>query len=857
VIKYRFEKYDQLNNISTLANIEPYEFVKVLGEELDNGGFDCYLTDREPIKQYTLGRLVKLLNGGGQEVLEWFFMSSRIAEINVTNFKHNVSIIELTSLLQQVYFGNATETLPIDDNGNPIITKTMADIVDRVLRIFDTKRSEEVGDLRFILDDTTRTRLESINGREFTFNPTKTLYEVLNQIGKSIQAQVRMGITFDEFGERQYTIKFDFFNDISPEVTGGDYLRHIKSLVETQYHTELVADIQNTYPEEDAKGSKIETVVTTPRSRSGTVVDSTQELVVLLPRNIDTEKTLIVKNVYSFVISAGAVALDPTIPELDITKYLYEKAIYDTLEDGDSFGQKGMSIYYEQYGDKIDGLMYKAPAVFGFLQKEAITKILEHAIEEWVNVNYPAISVSRIDVKTAISDTIFCFEYNPIQNIFTRHTKPLREFDEKTEDTSLVYNQTENIVDTTSVGDAMLQSSARMGNLTYEEEYYFDDYSDLLEVGRFNADGYYITKTKVSGYNQQLLQTVKWVKDYVALEQYIGIDSLNRQYQIPATGDIVERKTHFKEFVDLSFTQVSNSNVALSSFGKFQIGYMFLPVGDIALINLKKPIEAVVLFGLDKIGNPLNVGILTATSVGIGDKLNLSFKAKDNYSLGVSTYAVSGKTQRQQKDFNYTDENGEIQKLQMAFLSGSEFDSYTVSELKEQALAYPRFTKGSVQTENTLVLFLESSSNSKSLWLEKDGRETLNFTYELQFVTEEDEIIIGSYLAENNTLIANNFKQLYVWLCPDKLSKLQRRYVPSNATRISDLDNIQPYGQWALPSAYIKTGVNYTTLPTHKAWCIADEDGKMYLGANQDLNTISVVDNKFQNEIYFNLKRKL
>lgn len=849
---YRLRVYDQLNNTTVIDNLQPAELVKAINAEDDNGGFDFISsTITENIPQFTLAKLEYLRPAGGTVSFQFFWISSQCVQINETEYKHTVKIIELTKLLEKVYFGNATVTNPIDNaTGLPITNKTIADVVDRLCRIVDLKFSADTSDLRFMLNPSKRERLAAIPSREFTFNPTQTFYETLKQVGEFIQAELRLEITFDEFGERQYLISFDFWNDKAINANGGDYVRHIKDLIGEQYHTEIVSDVQNAYPEGGEEASAITTPNITLRARNGTYYDSTSDLVFNLPQKIDKLKSFGVGRYEATVLVAGLPGsqITFTVPGASITKYVYEKAIYETLDQGDSFGEKGMSLFYEQYGNLIDGFMYRSPAIFGFFEEYAIKLILEKVAVDYANAqsfpNSPNYTSGTLN--TAIAELEFISIFEPLQNIFTKHTKVVEN---KTEKAELVFNQTENIVDTKSLGTAIKQNSDKMGNSIFEKDYILDSFEDIIELGTFNDDNYFVTKTKIQIFNNYIKQTVSWSKDYVALSEYIGIDSLNRQYQVPATGDIIDRKLYFKEYLDLSFTDKIDTAQALS---KFQIMYMFNKSDDATrLLNEIKPVEFVVVYGIDKNAVDLNNVILTATSIGLGEKLNFNFKMQGNYSAGKTSYAISGKTQRQQKDYPYADEYGEIEKLAVAFVSYSEFDGWTATEIKEQALAYPRFTKGSVALGNILLAFLPSLTDT--LYIEKDARETINLNYEIQFVTSEPEIIIGSYLAEENALIQDfSGRQLYVWLSNTEVNK-NTRYVPSDAVQISDLENVMPNSNYA-NNIFLQTGVNYTgSFATHKSWFIADADGKVFVGANQNLNNFTPSSNIFEEtRIYFN-----
>lgn len=155
------------------------------------------------------------------------------------------------------------------------------------------------------------------------------------------------------------------------------------------------------------------------------------------------------------------------------------------------------------------------------------------------------------------------------------------------------------------------------------------------------------------------------------------------------------------------------------------------------------------------------------------------------------------------------------------------------------------------QNETNPILWLKTSEGYiKDLYILKDPTESISMTYQLHFISDNSNIVVGNYLGKKNpfvvarnTLIATELN-LYVYRSASQYGKtdqyakgerLPMPYLGFNVSNVSNKINI----------------LCQASLSGYNSWSIADENGNLYFAVNRDNNGI------LKNNINFYFKNKL
>ena len=153
----------------------------------------------------------------------------------------------------------------------------------------------------------------------------------------------------------------------------------------------------------------------------------------------------------------------------------------------------------------------------------------------------------------------------------------------------------------------------------------------------------------------------------------------------------------------------------------------------------------------------------------------------------------------------------------------------------------------------------------------KDNREIPQITYELSAVSDDEEIIIGSGIMQNNFLVNISPLPLVLYGFTERLNKINSEVDFTNARKLSDLldTDFQDNGTgWKVvlnipASAADCVAFAIVTQPSEKVIEVTDDDGNnttqtiksgglLYIGINKEYNRI-----KDNNTIYLSIRKEI
>lgn len=559
------------------------------------------------------------------------------------------------------------------------------------------------------------------------------LREQLKRIGGYIHAEPRLIITTDESSPPNltYTVKYDKYGQQKEaDLSKGVRVYNEGRQSINDYCTEVRSNVANLVNSLDYA----QAVVTEPygggyKSLRGDITQRLDE------NNGIFTTSEPVYNVIRVIAGIKDDADNFIYGPIDISAYVLERASYDLLSSyAKEFPEsRSLAIYYTQGQPNIEGLFFRTTTT------GAGTPWTEYAI---VRVIARELGVSENDVGQAFNDyggaesVAMQVSYIPMYaNLISHSNKyvPGKRF-------AQIYSQSDNLVETTYFGENIKGTAARMGNPQQTLTYMFRSFSDVPKIGEVIGD-YSISAVNTSFLPTYTKATFELTKKFNRINEFVGIDSHKRVYEV-SEREAYERHMLLKERVVLSREPVG-----------FVSGYFVSAdlVMDIlnghASTSSQKRINCVNFAGYSVKPNGsggyelTRVGadtILPTVASSYGNAMTFTWSMKDNYSAGIALEYVNNMDIRGwwNQDVQVCDYYGRLEAFSFELRSSTE--AQNSNKLPQRT----SFGTGGIEIQSPSPIYVD-----------KDSRERLSFTVEIEFLTADDDIIIGSAMAEKNPLI--------------------------------------------------------------------------------------------------------
>ena len=621
----------------------------------------------------------------------------------------------------------------------------------------------------FFLDGNIKDRLEAITVPEFTITQG-TLFEALYQIGNYIHAIPRLipNIRGEDDFSAWNIITFDFLDEMT-ELKVKNISIIDKENPLSEFATSFVSNVQNaTVSNYSGKSSAIEPVrngFLSTRTESSAFEVSDNECIIKTSQKI--------RSIVKVQIIVG-------LKTYDITQAVVEKALYNT-----KFTYSGSSdpmdnfLYYETGKENIYGLSY--------------TRKVKNAglIQE-----YPIEAIKRIVGYTGdIKDLMFNVEYIPFVDFKARQYNSF--YDNTQEESTLYFNQQANIVDVDDYGENMHFVLTKTGNEKTTHTSYYKKLNAVPQCGQYVKDGK--DKQVVFQVNRELITgtpikaTTNFAKNYQELFAQIAIKSAIRQFEISET-ESVERNLDVQSFcivdnkldLDTYFNgnYENNTTTELKEQIKRRLWDGFGHPNNMKALashfskdsGITERISTAVicrLYYVEKNKRVVKNVLIPATFHPFGRSVACRFSMQDNYS--AQTYIDTSKTGIQYMDITtgetadsledtpvdmtnwiakpkgsyavenyiqYSNTYGRAEFLDFAFINKLKTDNVAI---KREAGYYlynlDRINEGLFSLNyDAFVYFGYGDSNHCSIILNKDSREKISITCQLNFITQNKNV---------------------------------------------------------------------------------------------------------------------
>lgn len=745
----------------TFTNPHGNDYTKTAIPLEDTDNIKYYLPDfpASYVTPSAAGTRYTLLNVRQDDVVAFADLEIKISNIKGDTTYYTVPAADLTEYAfvieagenvveYTIKLGNTTHirrfTIYGVENKYPLVPWTVDGVIKRILQCVEPLRKGQAP--RFSFDKSTlpkdKQALFDKIAPEFTFTRT-TLREALQQIGGFIHAEPRLNLA-------NMSIEWDFYGE---EETATVLTAHgVKPLKDYKYRTlQRKRNLDETANALDSYQDNLVNRLSWADATTATPFDGgfqTLRMDTAWARGEQTDSWHIetaesIDKIVKVEMLYGGVTKE-------ITPYIFDKKVYDNLSGiTENYpSAKVCALYYTRGQKGIYGLFFKNPSAWA----DGIGK--NYAI---VNI-YNAVFGEKKDT-LEYEKMQFRVTYVPIYSTRVQQCKQtLQDFLPLPR--TVNYTQSDNSVETQYFGENIKGAIARMGNAEKNITMDFRSLYNIPKAGQLFDDEYYISEVSTAVSSDIFQVTLGLSKNFNRKSKYIGASSIKRLYEV-SEEQVQERHTVLQDYIVVGGA-ISQNN----SGGYFNNAYLEVLGKAFAFLKSPSPVVAVSAFGKRHEGTVEECVILPVIASAFGNSMSFTWKYKDNFSAGFQVeWAYKGNTDGYfSVETEYTDYYGRLYYYDFTLLSelllSNNYDANDLPQFKGSAYSF-----GIAGTANENEVF------DNSLVLRKDSRETLKFTYNINYVTADNSYILGTALTAKNPLVTNEKRVPHLYILKHKLNR--------------------------------------------------------------------------------------
>lgn len=678
---------------------------------------------------------------------------------------------------------------------------TIKEVVNRLLSVGQT-RASGLDEPEFVLDANIAYYLQNTPSPEFSLTQC-SLFEALTQIGKYIHGVPRLipqvvdgqetdkdgklidvkddwsnwnVITFDLLGQKESAFAGVFYEKNNKFIGSNYSLIDLENPSE-EYASDFISHIQNaTVTNYDNGFTLIEPY------EDGFLSTRTESAIFEISDNECIFKT---REPIRAIKKVELRVNGDNSNILDITGRVVEKAVYNLKSEYDKSDYSNMKthyLYYEEGQTNIRGLTLESKSA-SFVGDLAIQQALITIIQ-WSGL--PNFKGNLKDIEVRI-------KYIPFVNFKARQYKTLIKKD--AEKSTLFYNQQSNELDVNRYGEAMNAALLKTGNIKLSRTQYFNSLSEAPKCGQWHTKDYYAFQvSRELSYNAPIKATTTWSRHYNELFADVEIQRAVRQFEI-SEKESIKRNVDIEEFcivdtrLDVDKIYSSNDYAEYQSVVEEELKHVsFATVSTLAAISAKLANNTGYDHSLmscaicstesaDKEGNSIHHDfVLPVCCFSFGRAIVCQFKMDDNYS--AATYAVNASayggvdSYALEQYIEYGNEYGRFSNI--IFELADTVSIYeNGSKVNGKQLYKIDLSKQSVVSDNCFGSF---TGDGYGYIIDKDSREQLSVTAQLNFVTANPKIEIFKGFIESIPFASNNSNTYRYVVFTKKQNKFDEYY---------------------------------------------------------------------------------
>lgn len=813
----------------------------------------CYIVTQEKTRFKPMRKAKLVIQDETTTKTFYYFAYFKSQKRGPNYWWHEVTLIDVAKRVQ----GQMIDGLRVVQDTNNSVT-----LYDTFKRLCDTtplRLTTQSNLYNPTTDSTIVSLMQSIRSPEYAWSCRTLMWECLKEIGMD------MGGYFPsvEFGDNgQYVLTFFPTDEITQTINGLNYISIAEGVDANQVCSEIDTDIANIIATNQGTASIVfpgQNGWVTPRAEDIQLTTDNCEL--LLPNQAEKILKVTIRLEGIEVETAHNKYEDLgeylQADDLDVTKYFVEYKKYQSLQtlgynsnsNNDSGYKtnttevcKNNTCYWTQGENRIvlvpDSYYFKTavaskhPAVYNMIQA-AVFNIygIETETGFMISVNGEEKPVYSIN-DTGMRGFQFRVEYIPRDT----STKLRAVKQEKCDyEYVLPYNQRAEIVDAPSLGQELDKSVNQMGVNYIKTVNRYNALSDILPIGTAyveGADTYILT---VNEYEQtsheNITVTHTFSKNWSMLSEYLKQNKQYRNTNIPT--DILVRNLHYQDyFVIAEDILEGETGILTAAYGIEYASRVFADrvAGTVTEVNN---------FQLQGGSTLVSGGVaVSCTSFGVKKSIVFSAKMQDNLTAGKS---VDPDNEYYCQDVLYTDGDGEFN--DSPFSNGEVYFGFGYLN---SFFCSPNLLPRQVYVAGIGYNVLERLVLSEKFAVKKSSAEHINFTYQVHFVSDMPDIVIGGLLAENNPLVVDLTADLdyYLWGLTKPLSKLAVAVTGNDGSQLVHITTSNKAQYWTISrnnssnSCYfsLALALQGKMVGNYIGWAITDATGKIYIARNSHAN---------------------
>lgn len=689
------------------------------------------------------------------------------------------------------------------------------------------------------------TLMQKIRSPEYAWSCRTLFWECLKEIGMDMGGYFPT-VSFGENGK--YVISFIPTENIVKTVTDFPYFSYAEGEDINQVCSEIDTDISNVIATNQGTAS-----VVFP-SQNGWITPRTDD-VRLTDSNCEIQTPNIIEKPIKILIQTNGITVnsdDPIdlgkllgISELDITNYIPEYKKYQALNDeGLNYRLymtdlcRNNACYWIENSNKIKivsdsyycGIAFgKKPAIYIAITSAVYAKYGVGGNRAFINVNGKEIAFTG-PFSTSVTKNSPCNFKFRVEYVARDTSTKLRTV--KQEKCSYEYvqpfNQRAEIVDAPALGNEMDKTVNQMGVPYIKAAWRYKSLSDILPIGTAfvkDSETYILTVNECElTSHDNILVTHTFSKNWSMISSYLKQNKQYRNTKIPT--DILSSNLHYQDYFVISDKEEEGEVGLLSLYGG--ISYASSVFGDRVTDQTE-----VNNFAIYRTNGGLGTGaVISANSFAIKKSLVFAAQLQNNMTAGKQ---VDPDNEYYCKEVLYAGNNGIIIEGLMEFGIG-------LNNINAYSLPFSDKGTGENIIKNPIV--------SREFRIEKSSAMQISMTYQVHFVSDMHDIIIGGLLAENNPLIRDVDKDFkyQLWGLKRPLPKTAIIVDSTFGQKVADINSANKVNFWRVSmgektSANIVKNRNFNIRllsgilrGDYIGWAITDENGTLYLARNSSPN---------------------
>ena len=649
---------------------------------------------------------------------------------------------------------------------------------------------------------------------EFTFNKM-SLFEALKMVGDYAHFLPRLKdkkIYLDLLGRMDYAdidSLGEEYSSVSSQ-SSNDFCNALDSQVNNL--TNMDDELQGAVSTPDNLGYR------TLRAETGTVQITDQNIIIPTEDNIEK------------IISLELGYLSDGTYVGDITPFVYENDEYQTLSSyGSTYPTSKMfALKYTQGQPNITELSFEREnPVDGSFESIAIKNIIFKKLNKsisWWNSLWDNENTFKLQYRLV---------YTPSTNTKVTQFKANKD-DIQDKPLYIAYNQSASKVSSNAYGENLKGTISKLGNVEKTKMYILPTFDLIPKCGTLFDKDYYISIVKYEVYPNFIKCELGLSKNYNNKSAYVEINSQLEFFEYNRN-IIIDRYVVYEEFcevgVDNNDTDV-NSMITNAGIDKFANSF----VDNYS----STAVSCVKAQGYDADDNPLTEVVLPVISLGIGNSILLSYHYEDSVSAGNMAFDSGGT--RYQNLVKYVDIYGELDSLKLQYgISTTQPTNYNDAVTRGDTIPY---------TDNfgNMETYFETGNNK--IVLKKGVGEIPHITYQIHFVANNNNLVIGSGLTRKSTFTTSEVHNYRLYLLQNPINKFETKIDLTNATLLGTISTTKDYTNK-------KVKIEDFTAPSgnYKAWAIVqtyNNYNDLIIGENIDIiggQTVTMPTFKFKRSI--------